>query len=333
MARTKVVVTDYIESDLKWESEEMEKRGVAFEAYQLKFAPQAELIAKIRDADVVVVNMAPMTEAVIGALNQCRLIIRHGIGYDNVDLKAATRKGIRVANIPDYCPDEVAEHTVALMLASWRKLFVSLEVLKESSRKGQWDFQRCYPIFKLSGKTVGIVGCGRIGSRVLQRMRGFDVNLLVCDPYLSPERKRELGIETVYLETLLQQSDIVTLHTSLTPETRGLIGERQLRVMKKTAHLINTSRGPVVDAGALARALREGWIAGAAIDVYEKEPPDPEMELFRLDNATLAPHLGWYSEESGWDIRAKIVEDIDRFLKGQPPRFVVNKEVEEALKG
>jgi phosphoglycerate dehydrogenase-like enzyme len=102
--------------------------------------------------------------------------------------------------------------------------------------------------------------------------------------------------------------------------------------MKKTAHLINTSRGPVVDAGALARALREGWIAGAAIDVYDKEPPDPEMELFRLDSATLAPHLGWYSEESGWDIRAKIVEDIDRFLKGQPPRFVVNKEVEKLLK-
>lgn len=332
MARTKVVVTDYIEPDLKWEAGEMEKRDVVFETYQLKFAQPSELISRIRDADVVVVNMAPMTEAVIGALEQCRLIIRHGIGYDNVDLKAATRRGIRVANIPDYCPDEVAEHAVALMLASWRKLFVSREVLEASSRKGQWDFQRCTPIFKLSGKTVGIVGCGRIGSRVLQRMRGFDVNLLVCDPYLSEERKREMGIEVVYLETLLQQSDIVTLHTSLTPETRGLIGERQLRVMKKTAHLINTSRGPVVDAQALTQALREGWIAGAAIDVYEKEPPDADMELFRLDNATLAPHLGWYSEESGLDIRAKIVEDIDRFLKGHPPRFVVNKEVEEALK-
>lgn len=332
MGRSKVVVTDYIEPNLKWEEEEMEKRGVAFEAPQLKFAPPPALLEKIRDADVVVVNMAPMSAAVIGGLERCRLIIRHGIGYDNVDLKAATEKGIRVANVPDYCPDEVAEQAVALMLASWRKLFLSLEVLKSSSQNGLWDFQRIYPIYKLAGKTVGIVGCGRIGSRVLKRVRGFEVNPMVCDPYLTDARKRELGVETVYLETLLQQSDIVTLHTSLTPETRGLIGERQLRVMKKTAHLINTSRGAVVDTGALVLALKEGWIAGAAIDVYEKEPPDPDLGLFSQEKATLAPHLGWYSEESGWDIRVKIVEDIDRFLQGQPPRYVVNQEVEERLR-
>lgn len=332
MRKTKVVVTDYIEPDLNWESEEMGKRGVLFEAHQLKFASSADLVGKIKDADVVVVNMAPMTEEVISSLDRCKLIIRHGIGYDNVDLHAATRKGIRVANVPDYCPDEVAEQALALILASWRKLFRSLDVLKASSRDGIWDFQRIYPIYRLAGKTVGIVGCGRIGSRVLKRIRAFEVNALVCDPYLPEERKRELGIETVYLETLLQQSDVVTLHTTLSQETRGLIGERQLRVMKKTAHLINTSRGAVVETQALIRALKEGWIAGAAIDVYEKEPPDPGMELFALENVTLAPHLGWYSEESGRDIREKIVEDIDRFLKGQPPRYVVNKEVEALSK-
>lgn len=332
MAKKKVVVTDYIEPDLNWESEEMAKRGVAFEVHQLKFSPPSELVGKVRDADVVVVNMAPMTEEVITQLDRCKLIIRHGIGYDNVDLKAATQKGIRVANVPDYCPDEVAEQALTLILASWRRLFLSLEVLKASSRNGIWDFQKIYPIYRLAGKTVGIVGCGRIGSRVLKRIRAFEVNALVCDPYLSGERKRELGIETVYLETLLQQSDIVTLHTTLSQETRGMIGERQLRVMKKTAHLVNTSRGAIVETQALIQALREGWIAGAAIDVYEKEPPDPGLELFALENATLAPHLGWYSEESGRDIREKIVEDIDRFLKGQPPRYVVNQEVEALLK-
>ena len=332
MNQIKIVVTDYIEPDLKWEEQELARYDhVVFEYYQLKFAPQEELIAKIRDADVILVNMAPMTADVIETLERCRLIIRHGVGYDNVDLAAATRKGIRVGNVPDYCTEEVAEQAVMLILASYRKTFIGRSVLKESSQKGLWDFTRCYPIFRLQGKTLGIVGCGRIGSRVLQKMAGFEFNLRICDPYLSDARKRKLGIETVDLETTLRDSDIVTLHAPLNDETRYMIDEPQLRMMKSTAYLINTARAPLVRTEALIRALKEKWIAGAGIDVYEKEPPDPDLELFQLENATLAPHLAWYSEEAGWSIREKIMEDFVRFMNGQPPRFLVNPEVEEVL--
>jgi len=330
----KIVVTDYIEPDLNWEAEELAKHdNVRFEQYQLKFAPQEELLSAIRVADVVVVNMAPMTAEVIGALERCRLIIRHGIGYDNVDLKAATAKGIRVANIPDYCPEEVAEHAIAHIFSCYRQVVRSRKVLEESSRKGTWDFSGVPRMFRMSGKTLGIVGCGRVGSRVLKKMEGMEMSSLVCDPYLSEERKRELKIECVDLETVLKGADVVTLHTPLGEETRHLIGAPQLRLMKETAYLINTARGPIVDVDALAQALREGWIAGAGIDVYEKEPPDPTYPLFGLENAVLTPHLAWSSEEAGWDIRVKILEDIRRFMDGKPPRFVVNPEVEEVLGG
>lgn len=329
----KVVVTDYVEPDLDREARELAQRGVDFRCYQLKHAPTVQLIEAIRDADLVVVNMAPMPAAVIETLDRCRLIIRHGIGYDNIDAAAATRKGIRVANVPDYCPEEVAEHAIMLIFACYRRLRVSRTVLEESSRRGAWDFAPCRPIFRLTGKTLGIVGCGRIGSRVLKKMVGFELRFLVCDPYLTEERKRELGIETVSLETVLRESDIVTLHAPYSAETYHLIGAPQLRMMKPSAVLINTSRGPLVDTAALVQALKEHTIAGAGGDVYEgREPPDPSLELFHLENAVLTPHLAWYSEEAAQTIREKIMEDILRFLEGRPPRFVVNKEVEEVLR-
>ena len=328
MGRTiTVAVTDYVEPDLSWEEEQLAPWGVRLQAHQLKFAPPEELVSKIRDADAVVVNMARMDEEVIGGLRRCRLIIRHGVGYDNVDVAAATRKGIMVSYVPDYCLEEVAEHTIALMMACVRRLFQGRKVLEDSARRGSWDFKPLVPAFRLMGKTVGIVGCGRIGSRVLGRLSGFGVRILVCDPYLPEERRRELGVPFVDLEALLSESDVVTLHVPLNSETYHMISEPQLRTMKPTAYLVNTSRGPVVDTKALVRALKEGWIAGAGIDVYEKEPPDPEEELMSLPNATLSPHLAWYSEESAWDIRVKIVEDIRRFCEGKPPRFLINPEV------
>lgn len=330
MEPIKIVVTDYIEPDLKWEEERLaEYDHVTFEYYQLKFKPEDELVEKIRDADMVLVNMVKMTKSVIDRLETCRLILRHGVGYDNVDVAAATARGIRVAYEPDYCSDEVAEHAITLMLAGWRKLNVGRKILEESSRNGIWDFNAIYPVYSVKGKTVGIVGCGRIGSLTLEKVRGFDVNVLVCDPYLSEERKQALGIQTVALETLLKEADMITLHASLSDENYHMIGEAQLRMMKKHAYLVNTARGGLVDAVALARALREGWIAGAAIDVYEQEPPDPDMELFKLENALLAPHLAWYSEEANWSMREKVMEDFVRFIEGRPPRFLINKELEK----
>lgn len=326
--KIKIVITDHLEPDFKWELKRLPRGKIVFETHQLKHAPEDELIAKIKDADMVVVNMAPMTPRVIESLERCKTIIRHGIGYDNVNLAAATKKGIRVGNVPDYCPNEVAEHAIALMFAVTRKVFGMRKVLEDSSRQGRWDFEPIYPIYSLKGKTLGLVGCGRIGSCVLTKARGLEMNVLVCDPYLTAQRKKELGIEVVPFRTILKEADVVTMHTPLNDETRHMVGEKQLKAMKKTAFLVNTSRGPVVDLAALARALREKWIAGAAIDVYDKEPPPVDMELYRIENAVLTPHLGWYSEESNWSIREIILEEMLRFLDGKPPRFVVNKEVE-----
>ncbi len=332
--RVKVVVTDYIETDLNWEVEELSKyENVDFETYQLKFAPKEELIEKIKDADVIVVNMAPMTADVIDALERCKLIIRHGIGYDNVDTAAATKKGIRVANIPDYCAEEVAEQAIMLILATWRQAFVGRKILEDSAAKGYWDFSTLPPIYRLSGKTLGIIGCGRIGSWVYKKMQGFGMKILVCDPYLSDMRKADLGAHTVSLETLLKEADVVTIHTPLDSETRHMMSDAQFDLMKETAIFVNTARAGLVDTSSLIRALKENKIAGAGIDVYDKEPPAPDFKLLTLENAVLSPHLGWCSVEAGWDIREKIIGDIVRHLEGKPPRFVVNPEVEEVLAG
>ncbi len=332
---TKIVVTDYIEPDLKWEEEQLSQLpDVEFEYHQLKFAPQEELIAAVKDADVVVVNMAPFPAEVIEALERCKLIIRHGIGYDNVDTAACTRCGIRLANVPDYCATEVAEHALALMLACVRKIMQGRKLLEDCSAAGQWDFTPLGKIYRFEGKTVGIVGCGRIGGRVYRMLGGFGVRRMVVDPYIDNRQMGALGItETYTLEEMLPQADFVTIHTPLNDETRGMFDEPQFKLMKPTAYLINTARAGMVVTDALIKACREGWIAGAGIDVYDKEPPPPDLELFNLPNVTLAPHLGWASEEAGWDIRVKILDDIRAFLRGEPPRYTVNTEIDQVLGG
>jgi len=322
MNSVKVVVTDYIEPDLDWEAREMARRGLEFLTYQLKFAPSGDVIAATRDADVVIVNMVPITSEVIAQWEKCRLVIRHGVGYDNVDVAALEKAGIPLCYIPDYCAEEVAEQAIALLLACGRRLETSRRVLDASSARGSWNFTEVIPMYRMAGQTLGIIGCGRIGSLVYRKLKSFGFKFLICDPYLSEERKGELGIEVVDKEKVFRESDFVTIHTPLTPETRHLVNARTLAMMKPTAYLVNTARGPMVDAQALADALKSSVIAGAGIDVYDIEPPPPDYPLFGLPNAILTPHLAWYSEDSGRRIRELIVTEIDRFLAGQPPRYV-----------
>jgi D-3-phosphoglycerate dehydrogenase / 2-oxoglutarate reductase len=321
MKPLKVVVTDYIEPDLNWETHEMTRRGVELVACQLKFAPNSDVIAATRDADVVIVNMVPISSEIISRWERCRLVIRHGVGYDNVDVAALEKAGIPLCYIPDYCAEEVAEQAIALLLACGRRLAASRRALDTSSARGSWDFTETVPIFLMAGQILGIVGCGRIGSLVYRKLKSFGFKFLICDPYLSEERKEELGIEVVDQDTVFRNSDFITIHTPLTAETRHLVNDRTLAMMKPTAYLVNTSRGLMVDLQALARALEKGVIAGAGIDVFDVEPPPPDSPLFRLPNTFLTPHLSWYSEDSGRRIRELIVTEIDRFLAGQPPRF------------
>ncbi len=332
MSQVKIVVTDYIEDDLDWEVEEMAKREVDFAHHQLKLAPEDELVDVIRDCDVVIVNMAPMPESVISRLERCKLIIRHGIGYDNVDTAACTKYDIRLANIPDYCAQEVAEQALALIFACTRRLFESRRILEGASATGIWDFSTLGDIHRMRDQTLGIVGCGRIGARVYRMTENIFGERMVCDPYMGDRRLAALGLDDRYsLEDVLQAADVVTIHTPLNDETRYMIDEPQLRMMKESAFLVNSARGAIVNTEALIKALREGWIAGAGIDVYETEPPPADMELFDLPAATLSAHLGWCSVEAGWDIREKIMADVDNFLAGEPPRFTVNTDVEEKL--
>ena len=326
--RPKVVVTDFIEPDMDWEAGEMAERGVDFAALQLKFRPEEEVIAAVKDADVIVVNMVPITARVIDSLESCKRIIRHGAGYDNVDVAACTAKGIPLAYCPDYCMDEVAEQAVALIFACARQVPQSRKVLDDSVARGQWDFTPIAKCYRMAGKRLGIIGCGRIGSRVLKKMRRFGFEeILVCDPYLTMGRLRELKIKTVSYRTVFCEADYITIHTPLTDETRHIVNRETLAMMKPTAYLVNTSRGPMVDHQALAEALREKKIAGAGIDVYDTEPPEQTYPLLGLENAILTPHLAWYSEDAGRKIREDIVEDIDRALAGKPPRWCVNEEV------
>ena len=325
-------ITDYIEPDLFWEEEECRTLGIYFAYYQLKDAPPGEIIKHVKEADIVLVNMARFTAEVIGGLSSAKLILRHGIGYDNVDVAAATAHGIVFANEATASSEDVAEHAVMLILETYKKKNFQNKLLKGWVESRQWSSQEIAPLHRLSGKTLGIVGCGNIGSRVFKKMKGFGLDVLVCDPYLSQERLDALGVTHTRFEELLKKSDIVTIHVPVTEETRGIFNREAFSRMKRSAVVINTARGPIVKTTDLIQALKEGTISGAGLDVFEKEPPEPELELLHIDNVVVSPHIAWYSEEGGWDIRSMIMDDVRGFLLGKPPRYVVNPEVFESPK-
>lgn len=323
----KVVVTDYIEENLDWEAAELKKAGIDFSIFQLKFKPEDEIVPILADADVIVVNMVKFTDSLLARLPKCKLLIRHGIGYDNVDLAACTKHKVVFAYQPDYCVDDVAEHAIALIFACARKVPYSRLTLEESSRTGQWDFSKLFPLYRMKGKTLGVIGTGRIGGTLVRRMKSFGFRIIANDPYLSDARKAELEVPFVDKEQLFREADFLTIHTPLGPETRHIVNPASLALMKPTAYVINTSRGGMVDAKALADACKAKRIAGAAIDVFDVEPPPQDHPLFGLDNVILTPHLGWASVESGDQIRKSILDDILRFSKDQPARNIVNKDV------
>jgi D-3-phosphoglycerate dehydrogenase len=198
-------------------------------------------------------------------------------------------------------------------------------------KENRWDWKSVQPISRLKDKTVGIIGFGRIGRKVAQRLKGFEVKILSYDPYVPEEIFREYGVEKVDFETLIKESDIITVHTPLTDETRHMIGEKELRSMKREAILINVSRGGIIDEKALYKALKERWISGAGLDVLEVEPPSKDNPLLRLDNVIITPHMAWYSNKSLDEIRRKAAEEVARALSGQIPMNLVNRDVLKKL--
>jgi D-3-phosphoglycerate dehydrogenase len=328
MDKVKFVITDYIHPDLNWEKEQCRELGVDFEYYQKKPAGPQELLDVCADADVILINMAKFDEEVINGLENCKLLMRHGIGYDNIDVEACNKKGIAVGYFPEYCVKEVAEQAIMLIMACQRKLGQQVEKVRKVTEEGYKDYMSVAPIYRLHGKTVGIIGFGRIGRTVYRMLQGFGVEFLIDDPYLTDEVKEKFGIETVSLEKLLKESDVVTIHVPLNiPETQHLIDEPQLNMMKETAILINTSRGPVVNLDALNKALEESKLAHAGIDVYETGTAKPDLGLIHNDKAICTPHMGWLSVESGWEIRKSYIGDVKRFLNKQGPVHQVNPQI------
>ncbi len=279
-----------------------------------------DFLTLCREADGLLVQYGQVSRRVIEGLPRLRLLVRYGVGVDGVDVEAATERGIPVVNVPDYGTDEVANHAVALLLALARKI----AQLDRQTRAGRWSVFESQPIHRLAGRTVGIVGCGRIGSRVARKLAGFDARLVGCDPYIT---EFPPGVSPVRLDRLLAESDYVTLHCPLTAETRHLIDAAALARMKPTAVLVNTARGGIVDTAALTEALQARRLGGAGLDVTEPEPLDPASPLLRMDHVIVTPHAAWYSEEGRSDLKRRVAEEAVRvLLRGEPPLHCVNPE-------
>ena len=283
-----------------------------------------EMIARTRDADALVVSSWPVTRGVMSALEGLKVVVRTGVGYDVIDVPAATDLGVIVVNIPDLWIREVANHALALLL-SWNRGVLAMD---RQVHAGVWGGR--VPGSRtgsLHGETVGIVGLGNIGSAFARRVAALETTVIACDPYVDDRHFAALGVERVSLEALAERSDYVSVHTLLNAETHHLIGDDFFRRTKPTALLINTSRGPVVDEAALTRALRERRLAGAALDVWEREPVAADNPLLKMDNVIATPHAAYFSSPAVAQVPRRCGEEVARVLTGQRPLHVVNPEV------
>jgi D-3-phosphoglycerate dehydrogenase len=281
--------------------------------------PADELISIIGEYDALVVRSeTKVTAPVIEAAKRLQVIGRAGAGVDNIDIEAATRRGIIVVNAPLGNTTSAAEHAIALMLSLSRYIPQANAALKA----GKWERQRFLGV-EVRGKTLGIVGLGQIGSEVARRARGLDMHVIACDPFVSEERAQSLIVEMVSLEELLQRSDYIAIHTALTPQTRGLIGEKELRLVKPCVRIINVARGGIVDEEALYNAVEEGRVAGAAVDVFSKEPAQDNI-LFKSDRIIVTPHLGASTAEAQERVALDVADQIAAVFRGEPPAYAVN---------
>jgi D-3-phosphoglycerate dehydrogenase len=282
---------------------------------------EKELIRNLKDVDAVILGVDTCSRKVIESLKRVKVIGRHGVGIDNVDLDAATEKGIIVTYTPHANADSVADHTWALILALARKIIQA----DLSTKAGRLEGTKFIGM-ELSGKNIGIIGLGAIGQRVARRAKGFNMNILYYDKFRNEALEREIGVKYADLEQLLAESDIVTIHAVLTSETKKMIGVKQLQIMKKTAFLINTARNEIIDEKALIKALKEKWIAGAALDVFERKSL---KQLSKVNNVILTPHIAAYTIEALRRMDIMVAEDIVKVLTGGKPKHIANPKVYE----
>ena len=276
----------------------------------------------IREADALLVNLHPMTADLISELDKCKVMSRYGVGYDNVDIDAATKKGIWVARVPDYSIEDVSDQALALLMGCVRKVAYKDRMI----RNGKWNLHDDQPCHRIKDSVLGLLGYGAIARRVHEKTIGFGLaKVLVYDPYVDDEKIIECGGVPADLSTVLASSDYISVHVPLADNTRGMIGKEQLQLMKKSAILINTSRGAVLNEADVAEALASDRITGAGLDVFETEPLSTGSPLRKLDNVILSDHTGWYSEESKEELKTKAALNIVAVLKGGKPVYPVNE--------
>lgn len=314
-----VVVTDHVFPGL-----DQERAILADAGHELRYEGDARtpeaVIAATSGADAVLNCYAPIPAEVIESLGGCRIIARYGIGLDTIDIPAATARGILVTNVPDYCVDEVSDHALALILALSR----GVVRLDRSVRQGTWNPMVARPLHRLRGRTLGLVGFGRIARRLAEKAAAIGFELVATDPYVPADVIEAAGVRPVELEELLESADVVSLHAPMTEENRHLIAAPELERMRRGSMLINTSRGPLVDLVAVREALAAGHLGGAALDVLESEPPEPSDPLFERDDVVVTPHAAFYSEEAVEEQQRKAAEQVVAALAGRLPPYAVN---------
>lgn len=319
----KAVITDHPFPSLDISREILSSKGIKMVVLQTEDADT--IIANAKGTDAMLVGKARIDENIIGQLQQCKIIVRFGTGYDNIDLKAATSRGIPVANVPDFCMDEVSDHAMGLILAAGRQLMVGHNM----AQNGKW---RPMPygmntIYKMRDRVLGLFSYGRISKLVAKKAQAFGLQCLAFDPFVSEESMSQTGVQKVDFKDLLAQSDFISLHSLLTEKTANAFDLDAFRAMKSSAWIINTARGGIIREADLVEALDEKLIAGAALDVLDDEPPGKGNPLLGRDNVIITPHMGWMSDKAPESMQRKGVEQAARVLTGAKPTNVVNPEV------
>jgi D-3-phosphoglycerate dehydrogenase / 2-oxoglutarate reductase len=315
-AANQVLITDHAWPDVQVESAILEAAGL--QVVDAPTSDEATLCSLAEDAVAIMTCFGQVTPRVIDSAHGLQVVARFGVGVDNIAVDTASVRGIPVTYVPDYCAAEVAEHALALLLTLSR----GIVRYDRSVKSRRWDLSVAAPLRRLEGQTLGLIGYGRIGSRLAVKARGLGMRVVANAPRMRATAAD--GVAVVELDALLAESDFVSLHVPLKAETRGLVGEAFLRRMKPTAFLINTARGGLVDTAALTRALREGWIAGAGLDVLPQEPIACDDPLLDLDNVVITPHVAFYSEESLVELRRRAAQSVVDVLAHRAPEHVAN---------
>ncbi len=320
-AKFKVVITDHRFASVDIQRKVLSEIGAELVEGQAK--TEAEIIEIARDAQGILNARSQITAKVIDALENCKIMVRYGVGVDTIDIPAATRKGIMVSNVVDYCVDEVADHAFALILSLARKVVFSTRRVQA----GEWSITNLKPLKRLAGQTVGVVGFGRIGRALAQKAAAVGFQVMAYDPFVADDGTANAGVRLVPLQALLKEADFVSLHTPLTPETEKMIGPEQINLMKPTAYLVNVSRGSLIDEDALIKALEEKRLAGAGLDVLVEEPANPNNPLLKMEQVVVTSHTAFYSEEALEELQEKAAQKVAAALTGKIPQPLVNPEV------